>query len=839
MTYNTNYIIICILLLFGKGMQAQIFDSIQIVDSLNITNASFELAELNNDGQIDVFIRGIDSTGSQLSYVLSRPMSDDSITAATFQKFNSNLDSLQTGKFVFADVDNDNFLDIVLSGSRNGIPNTQLYYGTDSFEFEDPINISNLNANMIEIADLNSDGYKEILLSGINLGGVPEFQLFNNLLDQLVPVDTLDLIGLVNGSISAFDFNNDAKKDILYHGVDATNIPQTFLYINSDNFEFHQIPSGILGTTNGNLEISEINGDTLADILIHGENEMGERFTKIFQNEGDGFSELPSMLPGISNGQLLFADINADGSSDVVCKGINDAGEIINQVYFNDNLSGFNIAFDTSSLQNIHQQFGHLDCDGNLDAVQSSDSLGFTSVKFLLNNTINDNSGPIRPSEHAAIVLPNKVIIVWDDMFDAVSRPGSLTSDLFVRRIAQDTFVSSPNFLLEGNERMLVKHGNQGYSRSTEINDLTNQGLYQYGIQALDNSYMAKNVFCSEGPGSLNLIATGIFRVCDESQALVDTIKACEGNMITLPSNGIMAYYSTLSGILGIGEDVQYTVAENDIIYFGTMGSLDCADQGIIYIDALEDQEPLNELEDIEICADEFIEIEFTGSYDSLFWTIASTGEQFDIPSIEISTPQDEQVFLEVFSGGCQLFDTMNIDVQLISVNTDPNTYMIQLGESIELNASGADFYLWKPENLIDLNGIPNPVVTPNVTTTFIVEGINDFGCRDTASILVIVNSQNWAPTLFTPNGDGKNDFFRIYGTYFPKDLDFFIYNRTGQLVFQTDNSAAIAGNGWNGTKDGKEQPTGVYFWKINGTSNNGEPLLINGKKTGAVHLVR
>ena len=66
-------------------------------------------------------------------------------------------------------------------------------------------------------------------------------------------------------------------------------------------------------------------------------------------------------------------------------------------------------------------------------------------------------------------------------------------------------------------------------------------------------------------------------------------------------------------------------------------------------------------------------------------------------------------------------------------------------------------------------------------------------------------------PGAFTPNGDGKNDLFRIPPSLAVKISGFAVFDRWGTRVFYTTNSAA----GWDGTLRGQPQPTGTYVWTI------------------------
>ena len=86
-------------------------------------------------------------------------------------------------------------------------------------------------------------------------------------------------------------------------------------------------------------------------------------------------------------------------------------------------------------------------------------------------------------------------------------------------------------------------------------------------------------------------------------------------------------------------------------------------------------------------------------------------------------------------------------------------------------------------------------------------------GCADsTIKVLKVAGSCFIAvPSAFTPNGDGKNDFLFPGNAYKATDLLFRIFNRYGQLVFQTKDWTRK----WDGTFKGLPQPTGAYIWTL------------------------
>ncbi len=91
---------------------------------------------------------------------------------------------------------------------------------------------------------------------------------------------------------------------------------------------------------------------------------------------------------------------------------------------------------------------------------------------------------------------------------------------------------------------------------------------------------------------------------------------------------------------------------------------------------------------------------------------------------------------------------------------------------------------------------------------------VNINGCGSTDTIWVQKNCYMDIPNVFTPNGDGLNDYFfpRLYLTKGLTSFKMDIYNRWGQLIFET---TTLDGSGWDGKLNGINQPEGVYVYII------------------------
>lgn len=70
------------------------------------------------------------------------------------------------------------------------------------------------------------------------------------------------------------------------------------------------------------------------------------------------------------------------------------------------------------------------------------------------------------------------------------------------------------------------------------------------------------------------------------------------------------------------------------------------------------------------------------------------------------------------------------------------------------------------------------------------------------------ITDQIFIPNTFTPNGNGKNDVFKVYSNII-QSLHLMVFNQWGEKVFETTDLNA----GWDGTYKGKPQPIGVYVY--------------------------
>src|SRR5690606_25615452 len=95
---------------------------------------------------------------------------------------------------------------------------------------------------------------------------------------------------------------------------------------------------------------------------------------------------------------------------------------------------------------------------------------------------------------------------------------------------------------------------------------------------------------------------------------------------------------------------------------------------------------------------------------------------------------------------------------------------MIDYGDELQLLATGAEHYLWSPVSGLSDAYISNPAARPERSVRYVVTGATE-GCMATDSILISVDTRGklMIPTAFSPDGDGRNDVFRIANLQFQK----------------------------------------------------------------------
>ena len=127
---------------------------------------------------------------------------------------------------------------------------------------------------------------------------------------------------------------------------------------------------------------------------------------------------------------------------------------------------------------------------------------------------------------------------------------------------------------------------------------------------------------------------------------------------------------------------------------------------------------------------------------------------------------------------------------------------------------------------------IYNPIFNYDQQEEYTIRITSDSGCIIVDTLLVQLNTINLTnpsslvvPKAWTPDGNGINDKLFPLTKNIKQLIYFRIFNRWGQLVFETN----IIGNGWDGVYKGVRQVMDVYTWTAKAIDNDGHVILKNG----------
>ncbi len=189
-------------------------------------------------------------------------------------------------------------------------------------------------------------------------------------------------------------------------------------------------------------------------------------------------------------------------------------------------------------------------------------------------------------------------------------------------------------------------------------------------------------------------------------------------------------------------------------------------------------------------------------------------------------------------STACNKLDSTSFTIRVVPIPVaaftfSPDPPQENTATQFTNQSSGATNYIWRfgdGDSSIDVN--PKHLFTATGTFDVCLTAINAAGCSDTICMPVsaIINPLLDVPSAFTPGKFGVNGIISVKG-FGIKDMQWNIYNRWGQKVFESTNVS----NGWNGYYKGKLQPMDVYTYTLDVIFSDGKKV----RKTGDITLIK
>lgn len=157
---------------------------------------------------------------------------------------------------------------------------------------------------------------------------------------------------------------------------------------------------------------------------------------------------------------------------------------------------------------------------------------------------------------------------------------------------------------------------------------------------------------------------------------------------------------------------------------------------------------------------------------------------------------------------GCTKRDTIKVDYNLKPRFTLGADKIICPGETIVLQAN--------PNNVTGIsfawqNGSTLPVFSTNQPGLYVLAATNQCGTTTDSVVLKDGTCKIYVPNAFTPDANRINDIFKVLNTEAVTEFEFIVFNRWGQVVFQTKDK----NQGWDGRMNLSEMPAGMYPWTL------------------------
>jgi gliding motility-associated-like protein len=761
----------------------------------DVQHAETAWIDVDNDGLLDNILFVTSSTGQKSL----RLVKGDTLNPRELSTQIQDLPDYRAR--VVYDYDGDNDMDIVFSAATETI----LLRNNGSGWSAEAINLPPFT--FAAFADIDHDGKNECIASGQN--GIEKFTnvySYSNLQWNLM-TDTLQA---ELQSLQCVDFNKDGWNDLFLSGAmeDNKRFASYFIW---EKGMFNLKQSLAIQASSA---IADADGNGYIDVLGWGLNTLDEprQFIYYYKPGQLLFDDDPASSAIID---FLPADINADGKIDSVIWSKTPVDSTLTLVIN----GGSPVNLPSSAIRG--QAFGDMEHDGDLDLVQIVKD-GVLKLVFY-ENSAPENKGPEGPGNGIAMRLFNYVFMYWNPAQDDHTPQHSITYDVRLESMSP----SQPGqFDVANGRRMTVSHGNNGNANFKLLRDADRIGNFGYAIQAVDNAYHTGEKSMCVGSG---------FHCVEQVE---EKVSVCTGEIKTLTAPPATMWFSLKEGYLTTGPEHKITTAAKDTVFSFLPDFNNCM-RITSYLVDVDDDTVKTSAETLYRCEGDVIDL--VGDGNTMHWQSESSGDLGSATGIQYTMDDDDEITGRIQYGpGCAVEKQFTLVVSAPDLRVTPQETVISLGSSVSLAATGAVSYEWLPAETLSQANVANPIASPGINTVYTVTGRDSIGCVGTATALVKVEGAGFLPSLFTPNGDGKNDELKVYGLKGDtKSFSLVISNRSGNTVFKTNSVQEAGSDGWDGSTNGVKQPNGVYFWRIEGINSSGERVVLNGKRKGSILLLR
>jgi hypothetical protein len=374
----------------------------------DISNSSIAIADVNGDDYQDILIAG--NEGNVFANQLTTRLYTNTGDGQFAENKTTPFVRVTAGAVAFADVNDDQFPDAIITGSSAGGPTAKLYLndGTGQFSEQDDTPFVGVAFGDVAIADLNGDNHPDVLLSGTTPDGPGTKLYLNNGSGQFSELVNTPFAAFRDCSLAVADVNSDNHPDVFITGQDLFFNKVVKLYLNDGNAQFTALENAPFTAVSGSaVAFSDVNGDSHQDILITGLSDNGS-IAKLYINDGNAqFTALEDTpFTAVAVGNITFTDVNNDLTEDVIISGSSSGGRIT-KLYINDGNAQFseventpftNVFFSAHAFLDINNDnYPDVLLSGEVDDNNAITKLYLNDGDVQLDYNICNNAADINP----------------------------------------------------------------------------------------------------------------------------------------------------------------------------------------------------------------------------------------------------------------------------------------------------------------------------------------------------------------------------------------------------------------------------------------------------------
>jgi len=480
-------LILTILFIQSSLLSAQTFTDITPTDFPDLKHGAVDLGDYDNDNDLDILISGMKDDGTYVTTVFKNE------NGSFIEIPTSNITAVWLGNVEWGDFDRDGDLDILAVGAT--IPQTEynpissIYenIGNDTFVELSELDLPGVFHGIAKWGDYNNDGLLDIVMAGHEQTAIYK-NTGNNQFGEL-PGLSLPYI-FQTGQAEWGDYDNDGDLDLFFAGYDGGSIGK--LYRNEGNDTFVEDSSSVIkGTHRGSIKWGDYDSDGDIDLAIAGDSRStyDAKIVEIYENKSANFTKNENAeLTGIEDGCLIWGDFSNDGLLDLFVTG-NFYGTT-SRLYTNNGDQSFKehnenelniLGFDYSAIA-----CGDIDNDHDLDLIIQG-RYGATT-KIYRNDISSPNTLPTKPTSLFAEAGSDTVSLSWNPGTDQETPQAGLSYNVSISN-SKGRVVAPMSDELTG-KRGIVSIGNCAQNKFWKSSALK-AGKYTWQVQTIDNNYEA------------------------------------------------------------------------------------------------------------------------------------------------------------------------------------------------------------------------------------------------------------------------------------------------------------------------------------------------------------